>query len=147
MSRTPTYQHALRLLSRREHAAFELRDKLVAKGHCAADADLALAELQAEGLQSDARYVESMVRVRAEQGKGPRHILHELGQYQVSQDVLHAELYTGAYDWVAIAKRVREQKFGAELPQDLDSRLKQQRFLEYRGFEHEHIRATLNKVS
>ena len=45
--------------------------------------------------------------------------------------------------WVQEAARVREKKFGRQLPEDFKERIRQSRFLEYRGFSHEQIRTVM----
>ncbi|MBM4212238.1 MAG: hypothetical protein FJ179_00805, partial [Gammaproteobacteria bacterium] len=48
---------ALLLLGRRDFASFELRDKLLAKGHSAAVVDDTLAALKSERLLNDGRFL------------------------------------------------------------------------------------------
>jgi SOS response regulatory protein OraA/RecX len=81
-SKEPTAQGgrdtALRLLSRREHAAAELKYKLVRRGHDEATAADIVGQLAGAGWQSDTRYAEMLVRNRIEQGYGPLRIRAEL---------------------------------------------------------------------
>ena len=43
----------------------------------------------------------------------------------------------------ALARAARTRKFGPEIPKDRKERAKQARFLQYRGFSNDHIRAVL----
>lgn len=145
-----TYNHAIYLLSRREHSRHELTDKLIRKGHEPEDVVAVLDRLQAENLQSDQRFLEGLVRVRLGQGKGPRWIINELSEHQLSPTAIKAEVYAQAHDWGAVAISVRAHKFGLAPPENYAHKAKQQRFLQYRGFENEHIRLALeaqNEIS
>jgi regulatory protein len=53
---------------------------------------------------------------------------------------IDAALATGQ-DWRARAFEVRIRKFGPEAPEDWAERARQARFLQYRGFSSDHIRA------
>lgn len=138
-----TYNHAIYLLSRREHSQHELKQKLIQKGHDIDDVVSVLQTLQAEHLQSDQRFLEGFVRVRCGQGKGPLWILQELAAHQLCPLAVKAEVYSPVYDWVANAISVRARKFGLTPPSSYADKAKQQRFLQYRGFENEHIRLAL----
>jgi len=46
-------------------------------------------------------------------------------------------------DFLALARGVRARKFGPGVPQDRKERARQARFLQYRGFSTDHIRAVL----
>jgi regulatory protein len=47
-------------------------------------------------------------------------------------------------DFLALARAARTRKFGPEIPKDRKERAKQARFLQYRGFSTDHIRAALD---
>jgi regulatory protein len=49
-------------------------------------------------------------------------------------------------DWVAAAREARRRKFGAALPADIRERARQARFLRYRGFSPDQIRAALGAI-
>ncbi len=97
--------------------------------------------MAATDLQSDARFAEQFVRMRASQGKGPVRISQELRQRGVA-DGLSAEML-GAFegDWYDIAKRVWSKRFGSVRPVDLPERARQYRFMAYRGFTRDQIDA------
>jgi regulatory protein len=49
-------------------------------------------------------------------------------------------------DFVSLARAARARKFGPDLPKDWKERSRQARFLQYRGFSTDHIRAVLEGV-
>ena len=135
--------HALNALARREHTRLELERKLGARGHTPAVIAATLDELERSGLIDSERFCESFVRSRKNRGQGPARIRRELAErgiegHRASAAVLHVD-----DDWVALARAVRRRKFGAEIPHDYKDRAKQMRFLQYRGFSSEQIRAAL----
>ena len=98
-------EKALRLLARREHSAWELRQKLRAKAGAPAPAadgeddeedesaraqrgrallDALLAELVEIGAQSDSRFTEQICRLRYRTGRGPRKLRAELRGHQIA---------------------------------------------------------------
>ena len=46
-------------------------------------------------------------------------------------------------DWFELAGEQRRKKFGAEAPADFKEKARQMRFLQYRGFEQDHIQAAV----
>jgi regulatory protein len=138
---------AVRLLARREHSTAELNRKLVARGHATDTVEEVVAQLQAKQLVSDERFVASFVHHHAMRGQGPVRIRAELRQQGVAEAAIEAELTTAELDWAALASGVRVRKFGASCPNSLAERAKQSRFLQYRGFTGEHIRAALRAES
>ena len=132
---------AMDLLARREHAFDELCRKLEKAGFDADVAADAIARLRDEGLQSDERFVDSFVQSRINQGKGPERIRAELGQKGVRDAVIEQALENSGADWYAMAREIRVGKFGAESPADFKEKARQMRFLQYRGFETDHIQS------
>lgn len=134
---------AVRLLARREHSVEELSRKLQGKGHAAAAVETAVARLRDKKLVSDDRYSVSFVHHHAQRGQGPIRIRAELRQQGITDEAIEAQLKTPDLDWNAIAAAARQRKFGAALPRNLPERAKQTRFLQYRGFSSDQIRAAL----
>ena len=135
---------AMRLLATREHSQHELRRKLIQKGHAPELIDEVMAQLRAQGLQSDARFVENFINSRRERGKGPTRIQLELQQHQIAADIIQAQLEPRASIWRDYAEKARRKKFGAAIPADYPARMRQAKFLEYRGFTHQQIFALLD---
>ena len=131
-------------LARREHSLRELRDKLAAREFEPEIIDATVAQLASEGLVSDERFAESFVMAKMRKGQGPVRIRAELKQRGVSAELVQLQVYEAGHDWFALANEVRERKFGGAIPADFKDKAKQMRFLEYRGFDSEQIRAALN---
>jgi regulatory protein len=133
---------AVALLARRDFAAGELRDKLVANGFSTAVAAATVAELQVEKLLDDARYAEHYVAYRARRGQGPVRIAADLHAVGVDKTLVETAL-AGVADWNGVAREVRQRKFGSESALSWSEKARQARFLQYRGFAAAHIRAAL----
>jgi len=121
-------------LARREHSASELCDKLSARCEDPRVVRQVVEQLSEQGLQSDQRFVESFVRSRFQQGKGPLRIVQELRHKGVCEQLVERELAEFGVDWQQLARDVRIKRFGTKPPEDLKARAKQLRFLQYRGF-------------
>ncbi len=129
------YDRAVRLLGQREHATVELERKLVSKAFAAPIVQRVLEELQAQSLQSDARFVEVFVRSRLARGYGPVRIRQDLAQRGVDEILIEEALTQSLEFWLDVAEQSRQKRFG-ELPGEGDPTLwgKQARFLARRGF-------------
>ena len=158
---------ALDLLARREHLRSELLQKIKQrhqkncgsqKSDAASDAsrvftdallDRVLDQLQAEGLQSDERYLYMFLRSRVQQGYGLHRIRQELKSKKVSEHLLAHVIDTlpedEAIDWFQQARLARSKKFGAPIPLETKEIARQMRFLQYRGFSAEQIRDALSQ--
>jgi len=136
---------AMRLLTRREHTCLELKQKLQHKGFNADLLENVIDQLQQEGLVSDTRFAESYLRSRSSKGYGPVRILQELKQRGVSEEIISATVIEEDPQWFELARKVREKRFGAGLPGGIPERMKQQRFLQYRGFSHQHLKYALSE--
>lgn len=136
---------ALGWLAQREHSRVELQRKLL----CHVDAqapdgaekvEQVLDALQAEGLLSEQRFVESRVRVRAA-GHGARRIEMELARHGLKlaplqqQQLRDSELQRAAALWL--------RRFG-HIAVDARERARQSRFLAARGFGGDVIRRVLS---
>lgn len=143
-----TYAYAVRLLARRDHSVSELRRKLLERGYLQHVVEGVLARLEASKSLNDQRYTENVVAYRARRGQGPARIRNELRRSGVDQEAIEAAVKTDvdAPNFVALAREARRRKFGAELPKDWKERSRQARFLQYRGFSTDHIRAVLQGV-
>ena len=134
----------MRLLTRREHSCQELKQKLQHKGFDAVLVEKVTAQLQQEGLLSDARFAESYLRSRFNRGYGPIRIQQELKQRGADEEIISATVIEDDPDWFELARRVREKRFGKALPGSLPERMKQQRFLQYRGFNQQQLKYALS---
>ena len=124
---------AMDLLARREHGRMELSRKLRSRGAPPDLIEPALEKLADEGLLSEARYLESFVRMRANAGYGPLRIREELTQRGLPREEIEQALRDSGFDWNEQLREVWLRKFG-ELPGDQRERARQGRFLGYRGY-------------
>ncbi len=143
---TAARKKAMDYLARREHGGRELREKLVAAGFGTEIADDAVARLAAEGLQDDSRFAAALVQSRISQGKGPVRIRQELEQRALDPALVDEALAECEEDWTALARRVRQRKFGADLPRDFPEKARQMRFLQYRGFTPDQIHTAVTPL-
>lgn len=134
---------AVRLLSRREHSTEELKRKLAAKGYPEASIAAVLDKLGKKKWVSDERFAADYVHHHARRGQGPMRIRAELRQQGITDSQIQQEIGGGERDWNSLAAEVRRRKFGAGLPKTAAERAKQARFLQYRGFNSDQIRAAL----
>ena len=129
-----TEKLAVLLLTRREHGAHELIQKLQKKGHNHADSVAAVRICQSLGYQSDARFAENVYRTRVRQGYGPQRIQQELYAAQLDTDLIHDVLAVDQNEWIERALEVWRKKY-SHIPGDsLVETQKQKQFLLYRGF-------------
>ncbi len=147
-SEAEVYAKAVELLARREHSAQELARKLRTRGCDQVVVETVLERLEAERLQSDARYTEVYLRQRSEKGYGPQRIRAELQERGVDERLINEAMRRAEdedeVDWFERAATVYARKFGGRPVEDLKDRAKRQRFLQYRGFSHEQIAAVVN---
>jgi len=135
---------ALHALARREHSRLELERKLAMRGHGADVIALTLDHLEQTGLLDTHRFCESFVRSRISKGQGPTRIERELTDRGVDA-ALAGDYVHRMQDWSALAREVRRRKFGEDVPDSYKERARQSRFLQYRGFSHEQIRAAMTR--
>jgi len=108
-SRTPL-QHALALLTRREHSRTELARKLLARGHDGEAVDIAIERLAAEGWQDEGRFADSLMRHRAANGYGPRWIRAELATHGLSDAIIETALAAFDGDWADVARNLLSRR-------------------------------------
>jgi regulatory protein len=131
---------AIALLARRDYARAELAARLLARGFAASEVTAAIEELAAAGSIDDARYALHYVTYHSGRGQGPIRIGAELRRHGLPAALIEAAL-AGGPDWCALARRVRRAKFGTREPASWPEKARQARFLQYRGFSSDHIRA------
>jgi len=138
---------AFDLLARREQSQQELKNKLILKFK--RRPELAITEqkiidvvsaVSAEGLQSNARYIEMLIRGRVNQGHGPLRIAQELKQKGIAQADFEELLDSRSEIWLERARQTKQKKFGMGKTLDQKEKARQLRFLQYRGFSSEQIK-------
>lgn len=122
------------LLARREHSFAELLRKLLQRGAPEELAEIELERLQSEGLLSDARFCEAYVYSRSQRGFGPVRLREELRHRGVADSLIDAVLYDEVWDWTDLAQKAFAKRFPDGQAEDLKERVRQQRFMQYRGF-------------
>ncbi|MCC5881332.1 MAG: regulatory protein RecX [Halomonas sp.] len=140
---------AIRLLARREYARAELTQRLLARAHSTEAIDACLDALADEGLQSDARFVESFLRSRIARGQGPLKVRAELERRGVERGLIAAALTKAEreseVDWFELAADVLARRFSSG-DGSLRERARRERFLLSRGFEFEQVRHALERL-
>ncbi len=133
------YEFAIKLLSMREYAQSDLKNRLVQKGYSDSVAQAILQTLSAQNLQSDVRFVESYVRMRKRRGYSIRRIRLELEQRGIDQHLMLPLLEKAQEGWQQHILEVWQKKFKCQKPALLAEKARQMRFLQYRGFTIEQI--------
>jgi len=133
---------AVSLLARRDYASGELRGRLEKKGFDHTIVDGTILELLEQRVLDDARYAANYVSYHAERGEGPIRIEADLQALGLPDDLIAAALAAGP-DWRVLAREVRLRRFGSAEPMESRERLRQARFLQYRGFSSDHIRSVI----
>ena len=134
---------ALALLAGRDFGRAELVRRLERRGFREERVAAVVEQLVSERLLSETRFIEQFIRQHAGRGHGPARIRAELRERGVPESEIEAGLDAAAEDWPALARDVRRRRFGVSPPGDYAERARQARFLQYRGFSHEQIRAAL----
>jgi len=125
---------AVRLLSRREHSAFEIRDKLHKRDFDEAEIEQAIIELQQGDWLSDQRYAEAYIRMRQLKGFGPIRIAIELNERGVKESIVDDYLQADDESWQQTLEQQYRKKYKNKAIADYNDRAKRIRFLQYRGF-------------
>jgi regulatory protein len=136
----------LRLLSRREHSRFELKERLRGQGYSGRAVNEVLDELVVEGWQSDERFAREYSRMRIRKGNGPLRIQHELRERGIEHAPLDDFIQDLYSDWDALIEHVHRKRFGDTLLNTYPERAKRARFLQYRGFTPEQIRTLFARI-
>jgi len=131
---------AVALLARRDLPSGEVRERLAARGFEAAATAEALAALASEGALDDGRFARNYVAYHAGRGHGPVRIRADLRARGLAPELIETALAAGL-DWQALAAAARVRRFGRPAPADYRDKARQARFLQYRGFSADHIRA------
>lgn len=137
---------AVALLARRDFASGELRERLATRGFSPRAASAAVADLIAQGVVNDERYAQNYVTYHAGRGQGPIRIGADLRSLGLAATLIDAALDAGP-DWRALARAARRRRFGERPPESWREKARQARFLQYRGFSADHIRAATGAES
>ncbi len=130
---------AMDLLSRREHSTYDLTLQLKKRNFDMDEITAALDRLQRENLQSDSRFIESIVNSRVNAGFGPVKIKYELRQKGIGVERVDDYFSGITVEWEQLMAAQRSKKFGQDIPVDYREKMKQARFLQNRGFSAESV--------
>lgn len=125
---------AVKLLSRREHSVYELREKLIQREFSEDEVATAITELQQGGWLSDVRFAEAYIRMRQQKGFGPLRIVNELKERGVEESIVSQYLYPGDDAWQKNLRIQYQKKYKGKAIEDYNDKAKRIRFLQYRGF-------------
>lgn len=134
---------ALKLLNRRDFAAGELKGRLLERGVAAETAESTVGQLVREHFVDDARYAGHYVTWHAGRGQGPVRIAMDLREAGIDAATIESAVDARNPVWRERCAALRRRRFGAEAPDDWKERGKQARFLQYRGFTGDQVRAAL----
>lgn len=134
-------QKALYVLARREYSYWELLQKLNQQFDDEKIIVSVLDQLKRERLLDDARFADAFIRMRSGRGYGPVRIQMDLRNRGIAEDQITTLMENRSEEWILLAATVRQKRFGKIIPKDLATRAKQMRFLQYRGFTHDQIKA------
>ena len=133
-------RRALGLLARREHSRAELVRKLVRSGHERPEAERTVEALASQGLISDSRFAEALIRSHVERGSGPLRIRRDLEARGIEAPAVERLLDPDGEEWEARALAARAKRFGAARPAGPHEVARQARFLAGRGFTRRQVR-------
>ena len=142
---TEVLHSAINYLSRREHSADELADKLRAKQFLQHDIAVVIEHLQEKNYQSDQRYAECIIRNRVSKGYGWQYIKQALTQKGVCDSIISEEHKKQQIDWYHQAELAYNKRFGDSEIKDQKDKAKRQRFMQSRGFSFDQILTLINK--
>jgi regulatory protein len=134
---------AYALLAGRDFSRHELATRLLRRGYPPELVTAAVAAVVQEGLLREERFAAQFVSQQSGRGRGPVRIRMGLREKGVDAETVDQAFDTTETDWIRAAREARRRKFGPDLPADARERAKQARFLQYRGFSSDQIRAAL----
>ena len=138
---------AVDLLSRREHSAHELSQKLQKKGFTENDTKIAIIKLQDEKLQSDDRFTESFVNERIRRGHGPVKIIYELRQKGIAEYMIEQYVNIDEDQWLNQIQLQYQKKYANMEVNSYDEWSRRARFLQGKGFTSAQICSAINSVN
>ncbi len=124
-------------LSRREHSSREIFKKLSPRVESKELLEEEIEKLKADGLLSDERFAESYFQSRKNRGYGPLRIRNELKQRGVGDQIFYP--LSNEIEWSELALEALKKKVSGDMPTETKEILKLKRFLNYRGFDFQHI--------
>lgn len=127
-------EQAIRLLARRDHSRLELQRKLALRGYPTDVVESIIARLADQDLQSDQRFAENFVRSTLNRGQGERKIRAGLQSHGIDDGSIAALLDIDDEQWLRLAAKAAQRRFGESPPEGDIELVKRGRFLINRGF-------------
>lgn len=138
---------ALRLLARRDYSQQEIKQKLAMQGHADNDIDTIINELLQAGFINHARFIENYIHWRSAKGYGPKRISVELQARGMPDEMIAEHLNITDNAWFSKAYQIWFKHFKGKQAKNFKDRVKQLRFLQYRGFTQEHIASVVRDTN
>ena len=124
-------------LARREYTGKEIFSKLKNRVESIELLKAEIDKLEEEGLIDNERFAEQYIYSRSLRGYGPLRIEQELKQRGVNENI--SQPLMKDIDWTSFAIKVLEKKTAGIFPDETKQILKIKKFLNYRGFDFNHI--------
>lgn len=133
------YEIAVRLLARREHSRYELREKLSRRGIHDDVIQAVIEKLSSNGYLSDVRYVEMYIRRQLRKGDGPLKIRAYLQSHGIEKALITEHLPNDDEFWIQNARESDKKccvrnKFSQETALDGRAKAVRARYLQNRGY-------------
>jgi regulatory protein len=127
---------ALRLLARREHSLYELRQKLLLRKFPLEQIKQVIEELAQQGWQNDSRFAQTYYNNLIQRGYGPLKILAVMRSKGVSDDLIRQVISDDRSFWQEQIRTVYRKKYSPSTLKDKQMTLSatQIRFMLSRGF-------------
>jgi regulatory protein len=142
-SQSKIQRAVLDMLSRRDYTRLEITQKLKSKGHSQDTTEPVITELVQAGMINERRLAESYIHSRRCKGYGPHRISSELKARGITAEMIAELLEITDNSWFAEAHKIWLKHFKGKMPCDFKNRVKQIRFLQYRGFTLEQIESVI----
>lgn len=138
------YNKSLDILSRRDHSAGEIKQKLLIRfPKEVANIKLVIQKLSKNNILNDERFTEMYVLSRKRKGFGPKRIAFELSNKGVGESI-YLKIISNESNWDEVAKKAFDKKFKTQKETDFRLQLKQKAFLQNRGFTFKEIESVFN---
>ncbi len=138
------HEAALGLLTRREHTAVGLAQKLRARGFAAMEIEEEIARLHAVDLLSDQRFAAEYLEFRLARGYGPLKIIFELKSKGIAEEESRALVANVDQTvWEDSLRELYRKKFPKKIT-NLADKARRMRFLLSRGFTKNQINQVLD---
>ena len=132
-------RRALNWLSRRDYSEAQLRQRLLRLGGDMATVQQVINWCKDNAYLSEQRFVDMLVRSRANRGYGLNYIIQECKQQHILPQQVHQCVAALNIDWFTRASEVYHKKFQGAPVADYKEKSKRIAYMLRRGFSHEQI--------